>query len=105
LNLFLVDYKDVQYIETEFHYSWLITLIAFMGWREPRYVVFGTRPKPNQGERYFLLKARPEAKRKKVNGYIFEGYLRDLQEAISKMWRITPKFITRYGDITNFQAT
>jgi hypothetical protein len=36
LNLFLEDCKDAQDLGTEFHYSWLITLIAFMGWREPR---------------------------------------------------------------------
>lgn len=86
LNLFLDDCKDAQDLGTEFHYSWLITLIAFMGWKEPRYVVFGIRPKPNRGVRYLLLRAKPEARRKKANGAIFEGYLRDLQETISKMW-------------------
>jgi hypothetical protein len=105
LNLFLDDCKDAQDLGTEFHYSWLITLIAFMGWKEPRYVVFCTRPKPNQGARYLLLRARPESRRKKVNGAIFEGYLRDLQESISKMWRITPEAVARYGNIANFQAT
>jgi hypothetical protein len=69
----------------------MITLIAFMGWKEPRYVVFCTRPKPNQGARYLLLRARPEARRKKDERAIFEGYLCDLQESISKMWRITPE--------------
>jgi hypothetical protein len=47
LNLFLDDCKDAQDLGTEFHYSWLIKLIAFMGWKEPRYVVFCTRPKLN----------------------------------------------------------
>jgi hypothetical protein len=42
LNLFLDDCKDAQDLGIEFHYSWLITLIAFMGWKEPRYV-----PDPN----------------------------------------------------------
>jgi hypothetical protein len=40
-----------------------------------------------------------------MNGSIFEGYLRNLQEAISKVWRITPEVVARYGDITNFRAT
>jgi hypothetical protein len=71
LNLFLDDCKDAQDLGTEFHYSWLITLIAFMGWKEPRYVVFCTRPKPNQGARYLLLRARPDSRRKKENGSIF----------------------------------
>jgi hypothetical protein len=34
LNLFLDDCKDVQDLGTKFHNSWLITLIAFMGWKE-----------------------------------------------------------------------
>ena len=46
LNLLQVDCKDVQDLSTEFHYSWLLTLIAFMGWREPEYVIFHTRPQP-----------------------------------------------------------
>jgi hypothetical protein len=44
LNLFQEDCKDALDLGTEFHYSWLITLIAFMGWREPRYVICCTRP-------------------------------------------------------------
>jgi hypothetical protein len=31
-KLFQEDYKDAQDLGTKFHYSWLITLIAFMGW-------------------------------------------------------------------------
>jgi hypothetical protein len=65
-------------------------IIAFMGWREPRYVTFGTRPKLNQGARYFLLKSTSDAKHKRMNRSIFEGYLWDLEEAINNMWRITP---------------
>jgi hypothetical protein len=93
LNLFLDDYKDAQDLGIYFHYSWLITLIAFMGWREPRYVVFCTGPKPNQGSIYLLLRSRLDARNKRSNGPIFEGYLCDLQESISKMWRIRPKDI------------
>jgi hypothetical protein len=73
LKLFLDDCKDAQDLGTEFQYSWLIMLIAFMGWREPRYVTFSTRPKLNQGERYILLKATSNAKEKRMNGSIFEG--------------------------------
>jgi hypothetical protein len=58
LNLFQVDCRDVQELGTKFHYSWLITLIAFMGWQEPEYVVFSTRPQP-EGERYRLLRLGP----------------------------------------------
>jgi hypothetical protein len=104
LNLFLEDCKDVQDLGIEFHYSWLITLIDFMGWQEPRYVVFCTRPKP-QGERYLLLRSRLDVRNKRMNRSIFEGYLCDLQESIPKTWIITLEVVARYGNITKFQAT
>jgi hypothetical protein len=104
LNLFQEDCKDVQYLGTEFHYSWLITLIAFMGWREPGYVVFCTRPQP-EGARYLLLRVGPNSRHKRENGIIFESYLQDMQEAINRSWRITPEAVARYAKIANFQAT
>jgi hypothetical protein len=96
LNLFLDDCKDAWYLGTKFHYSCLIILIAFMGWREPRYVTFSTRPKLNQEARYLLLKATSDARHKRMNRSIFEGYLCDLQEAINNMWRITPKVVMQF---------
>jgi hypothetical protein len=101
LNLFLEDCKNVQDIGTEFHYSWLITLIAFMGWREPGFVVFCTRPMP-AGSRYLLLKEGLNSRHKRENGIIFEAYLCNLQEAINRMWRITPEAVVQYTDIANF---
>jgi hypothetical protein len=35
LNLFLDDCKDAQDLGTEFHYSWLMILIALIGWKDP----------------------------------------------------------------------
>jgi hypothetical protein len=102
-NLFQIDCKDVQDVGTKFHYSWLITLIAFMGWREPEYVVFATTPQPG-GARYRVLRSGPLAKHKKENGIVFEAYLWEIQEAISRAWRITPEVVARYGDIANFWA-
>jgi hypothetical protein len=90
LNLFLVDCKDAWDFRMEFHYSWFLMLISLMGWRESRYVSFASRSKPNQGARYLFLGATYDARHKKMNGSIFKGYLCDLQEAISNMWRITP---------------
>jgi hypothetical protein len=37
LNMFLDDYKDSHELGTEFHYSWLIMLIALIRWKEPTY--------------------------------------------------------------------
>jgi hypothetical protein len=46
LNLFLDDCNDAQGLGTQFHYSWLLILIAVMGWKESKYSIFDTKPKP-----------------------------------------------------------
>jgi hypothetical protein len=68
-------------------------LIVIVGWKEPNYTFFDTRPKPNYGARYLSLSVTSDAKHKKMNVVAFQEYLRDLQEAISNMWRITPEFV------------
>jgi len=102
-NLFQIDYKDAQDACTEFHYSWLFTLIDFMGWRELEYVVFSTTPQLG-GAIYRILRAGPLANQKKENEIVFEAYPREIQESIDRAWRITPEAVARYGDIGNFWA-
>jgi len=73
--------------------------------KESSYTFFGTRPTPKCGARYLSLGVTSDAKRKKMNAFVFEGYLHDLQEAISNMWRLTPQDFAQYRDISNFKAT
>jgi hypothetical protein len=40
LNLFLEDCRDGNNLGTKFHYSWLLILIALIGWKEPQYTYF-----------------------------------------------------------------
>jgi hypothetical protein len=49
-----------------------------MGWKEQKYTYFVTRPKPCHGMRYLSLGVSLDAKNRRVNASIFEGYLRDL---------------------------
>jgi hypothetical protein len=67
--------------------------------------IFSTRPKPNHGARYLSLGTTSDARIRKMNASIFEGYLHDLQEAITNLWRITPQVVAYYRDIANFKAT
>jgi hypothetical protein len=53
-------------------------MIAIMGWKEPEYAFFATKPKPNHGGRYLSLGTMSDAKHRKINVVVFEGYLRDL---------------------------
>jgi hypothetical protein len=64
-----------------------------MGWQEPEYAIFTTTPQPG-GARYRVLRSRPLAKKKKENKIVFEAYLREIQEAINRTWRITPEAVT-----------
>jgi hypothetical protein len=43
LNLFLDDCNNAQDLGSKFHYSWLIILIALIGWGEPKYNGFYQR--------------------------------------------------------------
>jgi len=94
----------VQDLGTKFHYSWLITLIDFVGWRELGYVIFCIKPQPAR-VRYLFLRSRLHSKHKRENGVIFEAYLCEIHKSISRSWIITPKVVARYVDITNFWAT
>jgi hypothetical protein len=76
-----------------------------MGWKEPKYSFFSTRPKPCHGARYLSLGVTSDAKNRKVNATIFEGYLCDLQDTIANTWRITPEVVAHYQGIANFKAT
>jgi hypothetical protein len=43
LIFFLEDYKTAQDLGTKFHYSFLLVLIALVGWRGPKYTWFSER--------------------------------------------------------------
>jgi hypothetical protein len=75
LNLFLDDCKDAHDLGTEFHYSWLLILLALIGWKDTKYLFFSTRPNPYYGERYLSLGAASESRNRKANAAVFEGYL------------------------------
>jgi hypothetical protein len=50
-------------------------LIVIMVWKEPSYTFFGTKTKPNCEARYLLLGVTSDAKKKKTNAVVFEGFL------------------------------
>lgn len=79
-------------------------LIDIMGWKEPNYTFFTTRPKPNCGARYLSLGNMSDAKHRRMNETIFEGYLHELEEAISNLSRITPQVVAHYQNIANLKA-
>jgi hypothetical protein len=79
LNMFLEDYKDMQDLGTEFHYSFLLILIALIGWREPKYTYFCERNSHCRATRYILLGSTSDSKSRSENASMFVGYYNDLQ--------------------------
>jgi hypothetical protein len=88
LNLFLDDYKDAQDLGIEFHYAWLIILIALVGWGEPKYSGFYPRRGKCCTNKYMTLWHMSDAKQRKENSIIFSMYYDDMQEKIAETWRI-----------------
>jgi hypothetical protein len=78
LNLILHYCKHAQDLGKKFHYSWFLILISIIGWKEPNYTFFATKPKLNHGARYLSLGATPDANHMKMNIVVFEGYLCEL---------------------------
>jgi hypothetical protein len=90
LNLFLEDCKDTQDLGTDFHYSWLLILIALVGWREHKYTYFFERSNHCRAMRYLSLGSNLDPNNKSVNVGMFAGYYNELQENIANSWKIMP---------------
>jgi hypothetical protein len=105
LNLFLEECKYMQDLGTKFHYSWLLILIALVGWREPKYTYFCKRTTRFRTSRYISLGSTSDSKTRSENAGMFAGYYNDLQEIIANTWRIMPEVVMQYRDIANFKMT
>jgi hypothetical protein len=83
MNLFLDDCKDVQDLGTEFHYSWLLILIALIGSKEPPYSYFCDRVGHFFAAWYTSIGSMSDPKGRSGNVGTFMRYLRDIQESIA----------------------
>jgi hypothetical protein len=105
LNYFLEDCKDTQDWGSEFHYSWLLILIALVGWKEPTYNMFLQRIGKCGTTRYTSLRSTTDPKEKKINNDVFSLYLSEIHNHLADTWRISPETIQEFGQIENFQAS
>jgi len=74
-NSFLERCKDTQDWGSKFHYSWLLILIALVGWKESVYTMFLHRLGKCGATRYTSLRSATDPKKKKVNTNTFSLYL------------------------------
>jgi hypothetical protein len=89
LKFFLEECKDAQDLGSEFHYSWLLILIALMGWQEPTYnLVLPRTGKPGATCYTISLRSIVDPKKKKLNNDMFVIYLTEIQNSVTDTWRI-----------------
>jgi hypothetical protein len=103
LNSFLEDCKDAQDWGSEFHYSWLLILIALMGWQEPTYTVPAKDRKMWHNALHIPSKHN-RSQGKKINNDMFTILNRDPKQT----WQIHggfPETVQEFGQIANFQAS
>jgi hypothetical protein len=71
LNQFLIDCRDTQDNETDFHYSRLIVLIALAGWKETKFSIILDRMGKCYAARYESLWKENDRKMHDENNIIF----------------------------------
>jgi hypothetical protein len=99
LNSFIEYCKDTQEWGSEFHYSWLLILIALMGCKEPTYTMFLQRTKKCDATCYTSLLSTTDCKEKKTSSDMFTLYLMEIQNRLEYAWRISLETLQEFGQI------
>ena len=69
---FLEDVQDAQEKGRPFHYSWLLVLIALVGWREPLETQFRDAPENTfDAAKYASLWVSQDKKHQQMTNYVF----------------------------------
>lgn len=85
-----------------FHYSWLLIIIAFVGWKEPRDSQFLTVLTDCRGVRYANLWATKDPEHENLSNMVFYMYYQMLCEAIQRTPRITNDVTDVYSKKVRF---
>jgi hypothetical protein len=105
LNQFVIDYRDVQDNGTEFHYTWLIILIALVGWKELKLSTFLDRMGRFYASKYESLWQAKDNKAQQENSAIFAMLLEEIQQCTSKVWGIPMEVVKEIEGISKFKAS
>jgi hypothetical protein len=105
LNQFLIDCRDAQDNGTEFHYSWMIILIALAGWKEPKFSSFLDRMGKCYAARYESLWQAKDNKTQQENNTVFAMLLEEIQQCTTNIWCIPVEVIQETEGIAKFKAS
>ena len=89
MDQFIEDCRATQETAQPLRYSWLLIIIAFVGWKVPRDSQFLTVPTDYRGVRYANLWATRDPEHENLSNMVFYTYYQMFCEAIQKMPRIT----------------
>ena len=82
-----------------FHFSWLLILYAFVGWKEPPHTQFRQLASGEpRGTRYTNLWETSSPTKKKVNAIVFYEYYRLLRNILEETPRISKEIMDTYDD-------
>ena len=104
LNKFNEDYRATQDQNQPFHYAWLLILIGFVGWKEPKQGLFLNTNLSFQGAFFVNLWVTSDAKKQDTNNMVFYYYYDKLCKAINISPRVTREVTDTYGKIMRFAA-
>ena len=88
-----------------FHFSWLLMLCAFVGWKELPHTQFPQLASgAPRGVRYANLWERNNQANKKVNMIVFYEYYKLLNKTIQETPQISTEIVDIYDNRLNFMA-
>ena len=85
-----------------FHYAWLLILIRFVGWKEPKQGIFLSTNLNYRGAQCANLWFSSDAVRQEANNIVFYYYYNQLCKAINSSPHITREVIDAYGKVMCF---
>ena len=104
LNQYTKDYIATQDHNQPFHYAWLLILIGFVGWKEPKQGIFLNTNLNFRGACYANLWVTSDAARKEANNTVFYYYYDQLCKAINSSLHVTREVTDAYGKVMCFTA-
>ena len=105
LNQFNEDCKVAQDHNQPFHYAWLLILIGFIGWKEPKQGLFLSTSVNFKGARFMNLWETTDAEKQDANNVVFYFYYEQLCKAIDVNPRVTHEVTKMYGKIMCLTVT
>jgi hypothetical protein len=99
------DYREARDLGYEFHYSWLIILIAFLAWNMPKGATFPEiEPTNPLATRFSTLWYTNDMTKQWQSNVMFHGYYQQLKVSIESFPRMKPRTLHQYWPIVKFHV-